>query len=171
MDAETRAALDRDRTIDITTTGRRSGQPRRIETWFYNVDGRIYLSGSPGRRDWYANLQADPRLVFHLKQNVRADLPCDLSEASAALSVECSAEDAPPWAMTDGVFLEQRPTGRREARSVAAAKPRGVFEHRRGRVARRDEVQAGTDLGDRAGRSERGQLGETVGHGPISRRD
>ena len=75
MEAEVRAALARDRTIDITTTGRRSGQPRRIETWFYNVDGRIYLSGSPGRRDWYANLQADPRLVFHLKQNVRADLP------------------------------------------------------------------------------------------------
>ena len=75
MEAEVRAALARDRTIDITTTGRRSGLPRRIETWFYNVDGRIYLSGSPGRRDWYANLQADPRLVFHLKQNVRADLP------------------------------------------------------------------------------------------------
>lgn len=75
MDAEARAALERDRTIDITTTGRRSGQPRRIETWFYNVDGRIYLSGSPGRRDWYANLQADPRLVFHLKQDVHADLP------------------------------------------------------------------------------------------------
>jgi deazaflavin-dependent oxidoreductase (nitroreductase family) len=75
MDAETRAALQRDRTIEITTTGRRSGRPRRIETWFYNVEGRIYLSGSPGRRDWYANLQADPRLVFHLKQSVHADLP------------------------------------------------------------------------------------------------
>ena len=74
MDAEIRRALERDRTIDITTTGRRSGLPRRIETWFYNVDGRIYLSGSPGRRDWYANLQADPRFVFHLKQTVRADL-------------------------------------------------------------------------------------------------
>ena len=75
MEDEIRTALARDRTIDITTTGRRSGLPRRIETWFYNVDGRIFLSGSPGRRDWYANLQADPRLVFHLKQRVRADLP------------------------------------------------------------------------------------------------
>ena len=75
MEAEVRAALARDRTIDLTTTGRRSGLPRRIETWFYNVDGRIFLSGSPGRRDWYANLQADPRLVFHLKQSMRTDLP------------------------------------------------------------------------------------------------
>ena len=75
MDQAIEAALEADRTIDITTIGRRSGQPRRIETWFYNVDGRIYLSGTPGRRDWYANLQANPELVFHLKQSVTADLP------------------------------------------------------------------------------------------------
>jgi len=75
MDDDARAALERDRTIDITTTGRRSGQPRRIETWFYNVGGRVFLSGTPGRRDWYANIVANPELVFHLKQSARADLP------------------------------------------------------------------------------------------------
>ena len=75
MDSAVRDALERDRTIDITTTGRRSGEPRRIETWFYNVDGRIFLSGTPGRRDWYANLAAQPEFTFHLKQSVRADLP------------------------------------------------------------------------------------------------
>lgn len=75
MDAAVRDALERDRTIDITTTGRRSGEPRRIETWFYNVGGRVFLSGTPGRRDWYANLVADPEFTFHLKQSVRADLP------------------------------------------------------------------------------------------------
>ena len=74
MDASLQAALEHDRTIDITTIGRRSGQPRRIETWFYSVDGTVYLSGSPGRRDWYANLQANPDFVFHLKQSVQADL-------------------------------------------------------------------------------------------------
>jgi deazaflavin-dependent oxidoreductase (nitroreductase family) len=68
------AALERDRTIDITTTGRRSGRPHRIETWFYRVDGKVYLSGSPGRRDWYANLQASPDFVFHLKQSTQAEL-------------------------------------------------------------------------------------------------
>ena len=69
------AALARDRTIDITTTGRRSGQQRRIEIWSYYVDGRVYLSGSPGRRDWYANLLANSDFVFHLKRSVQADLP------------------------------------------------------------------------------------------------
>jgi len=74
MDERVRQALARDRTIDITTTGRGSGLPRRIETWFYRVDDQIYLTGSPGRRDWYANLLANPELTFHLKQSVAADL-------------------------------------------------------------------------------------------------
>jgi len=67
-------ALSRGHTIDITTHGRRTGQPRRIETVFHNIDGRIVLSGMPGRRDWYANLLAEPRFTFHLKGTVKADL-------------------------------------------------------------------------------------------------
>jgi deazaflavin-dependent oxidoreductase (nitroreductase family) len=75
MDERVRQALANDRTIDITTTGRSSGLPRRIETWFYRVDDQIYLTGAPGRRDWYANLLANPDFTFHLKQSVAADLP------------------------------------------------------------------------------------------------
>ena len=63
--------------IDITTTGRRSGQPRRIEIVYHVIDGRIYISGSPRRerRSWLANLDANPRFTFHLKRGSRADLP------------------------------------------------------------------------------------------------
>lgn len=68
-------ALSRGHTIDITTTGRRSGRAHRIETVFHNIDGRIVLSGMPGRRDWYANLLADPHFTFHLKGAVKVDLP------------------------------------------------------------------------------------------------
>jgi deazaflavin-dependent oxidoreductase (nitroreductase family) len=77
MDDRIRQALTRGRTVDITTTGRRSGQPRRIEIVFHNIDGRLYLSGMPSRRrrSWLANLEADPRFTFHLKSPVRADLP------------------------------------------------------------------------------------------------
>lgn len=74
---EIRGALGRGQTIDITTTGRRSGEARRKEIVFHNIDGRIYISGTPRprRRDWLYNLEADPRLTFHLKGEVRADLP------------------------------------------------------------------------------------------------
>lgn len=69
------AALANDLTIDITTTGRTSGLPRRIEIWFLNIEGRIYITGTPGKRDWYANLLAEPAMTFHLKESVEADLP------------------------------------------------------------------------------------------------
>jgi deazaflavin-dependent oxidoreductase (nitroreductase family) len=68
-------ALRRERTIDITTIGARSREPRRIETWAWVADGAVYLTGTPGRRDWYANLKANPELTLHLKRGLRADLP------------------------------------------------------------------------------------------------
>ena len=76
-DESLQRALRRGHTIDITTTGRRSGQPRRIEIVFHNFDGRIYITGRPSRqtRAWIHNLEADPRFTFHLKGAVRADLP------------------------------------------------------------------------------------------------
>jgi deazaflavin-dependent oxidoreductase (nitroreductase family) len=76
MDDRIRRALSRGHLIDITTTGRRSGQPRRVELVFHAIDGRIYLSGMPGfPRSWLANLDTEPRFTFHLKGAVRADLP------------------------------------------------------------------------------------------------
>jgi hypothetical protein len=51
------------------------GTPRRIETWFYRVDGTVYLTGLPGRRGWAANLESEPAFTFHLKNGVEADLP------------------------------------------------------------------------------------------------
>jgi len=66
------AGLAATRTIEITTIGRRTGRPVRIEIWWFRVDGRFIITGTPGRRDWLANLQADPRLVVHV---LGRDLP------------------------------------------------------------------------------------------------
>jgi deazaflavin-dependent oxidoreductase (nitroreductase family) len=78
MDPAIRAALDRGGIIDITTTGRRTGELRRIEIVLHNIDGRIVISGMPRRdrtRAWIRNIEADPRLTVHLKRGVTADLP------------------------------------------------------------------------------------------------
>jgi deazaflavin-dependent oxidoreductase (nitroreductase family) len=78
VDERIRHALSRGHTIDITTTGRRTGEPRRIELVFHNIEGRIVISGSPRAdrtRAWIHNLVADPHLTFHLKRGVTADLP------------------------------------------------------------------------------------------------
>ena len=74
MSEQVQRALAHDRTVDITTIGRRSGQPRRIEIWFHNLDGRIYISGRPGLRGWYANVVAHPDFEFHLKESAEADI-------------------------------------------------------------------------------------------------
>jgi len=75
MDEHIQHALARDHTIDITTRGRKTGQLRRTEIWFHHIDGHVYITGTPGRRDWYANLVAHPEFTCHLKQSVNADLP------------------------------------------------------------------------------------------------
>jgi len=77
MDDALRAALATSQVIDITTTGRRSGAPRRIEIVDHVIDGRIYITGQPRptTRAWIHNLAADPRLTVHLKNGVQADLP------------------------------------------------------------------------------------------------
>jgi len=55
--------LSRTRTIDLTTIGRRTGEPRTVEIWWFHVDGRFIITGTPGRRDWLANVRANPKVV------------------------------------------------------------------------------------------------------------
>jgi len=82
-DDRVRDALSRAQSvIDMTTTGRQSGKPRRLEIVLHNIDGRLYISGVPSRqrRSWLANLEANPRLTIHLKRGVKADLPATARE-------------------------------------------------------------------------------------------
>jgi deazaflavin-dependent oxidoreductase (nitroreductase family) len=77
VDDRVRRALRHGHRIDITTTGRRTGLPRRIEIVFHNLGGRLYITGTPRadrKRAWLLNLEADPRFTFHLVRPVAADL-------------------------------------------------------------------------------------------------
>ena len=76
MDDKTKQALDAGGIADITTTGRKSGKARRIEIYFHQFDGDYYLLGRPGpKRDWEANIEANPEFTLHLKRGVKADIP------------------------------------------------------------------------------------------------
>ena len=57
----------------LTTTGRKSGNPHRIEIWFGVSDGRIYLmSGGREKSDWVQNLIAEPVVSLEIgDQQVR----------------------------------------------------------------------------------------------------
>ena len=78
MNENIRTALHRSQVIDLTTTGRRTGRPRRIEIFLHEKDGRLFISGMPRAdrtRDWIHNVTADPYVVVHLKRTVSADIP------------------------------------------------------------------------------------------------
>lgn len=99
-----------DRTIDITTTGRRTGEPRRVEIVFYRAGDDIYLSGipAPKQRDWLINLRANPHFTFHLKHDVVADLPAEATVVT----------DPTDRRHVLAVFVELQPP-KRPAQSVA----------------------------------------------------
>ena len=78
LDESTRAALQHSQILDVTTTGRRTGQRRRIEIFLHHDDDQLFITGMPRAdrtRDWIHNISADPRVVVHLKQSVVADVP------------------------------------------------------------------------------------------------
>jgi len=77
VDPSVASALHRSQVIDLTTVGRRSGEPRRIEIFLHELDGRLFVSGmpSPRTRAWLHNVAADPHVVIHLKRGATADVP------------------------------------------------------------------------------------------------
>ncbi len=85
MDQQVKSALDRGGVIDITTVGAKTGRERRIEINYVQLDGSYYITGMPGRkRDWLANLRANPGFTVHLKDDVPADVPAEATEITDA---------------------------------------------------------------------------------------
>ena len=75
MDERVVQALQTDRVVDITTIGRKTGLPRRIEIGLVHLEDMIVISGNPGRpRSWYANLLANPGFTLQVKGSAQADL-------------------------------------------------------------------------------------------------
>jgi deazaflavin-dependent oxidoreductase (nitroreductase family) len=68
----------------LTTIGRRSGRPHRIEIWFAVENERLYLmSGGRDRSDWVRNLQANLRVTIELGVETRAGVARILQEGTA----------------------------------------------------------------------------------------
>lgn len=112
MNDHVRRALGHAHLIDVTTTGRRTAQPRRIELTFHPIDGRVYLSGMPGRpRSWLANMRVNPRITFHLKGPVTADLPASVREITDPVERRQIMERvARNWGRTDvDVMMDHSP--------------------------------------------------------------
>ena len=85
MDATAVDALARGGVVDITTVGAKTGANRRIEIVFHQFDGNYYITGKPGfKRDWLANLIANPQFTVHLRGAGSADVSATAREITDA---------------------------------------------------------------------------------------
>ena len=96
-------------TCELTTLGRRSGRPRRVEIWYVVVDGQIVVTGTPGARHWLANLRHHSDAVLHLRDPQR-DLAVRATEVVDGAARRRVAEEAwrlQPWYAEQPYPLEQ----------------------------------------------------------------
>ena len=65
----------------LTTIGRSSGKPHRIQIWFAVDNGRVYLmSGGRDRSDWVKNLKENPVITLEIGDEKRAGVATILAE-------------------------------------------------------------------------------------------
>ena len=71
----------------LTTTGRRSGEPHRMEIWFVAHDDGAFLLSDTGRSDWYRNLEARPEVSLEIGGERRDTMARPVSADDAANAV------------------------------------------------------------------------------------
>lgn len=80
--------LGTEKFIYLTTTGRKTGKPHRVELWFAAAGGIIYLSHEGRETDWMRNIKNNPEVNFEISGNKFVGkaryLQCDESEATKA---------------------------------------------------------------------------------------
>jgi deazaflavin-dependent oxidoreductase (nitroreductase family) len=97
----------------LTTTGRRTGQPREIEIWFTRLAGRFYvIAEHRDRAQWVRNLRAEPRVRVRLgrrgrPRSARARVVDARREGALAAAVRQRSELKYGWG--DGLVVELAP--------------------------------------------------------------
>ncbi len=81
----------------LTTTGRKSGKPHRIEIWFAIEGGRMFmLSGGGDRADWLRNIRRNG--------DVRVQVGSQSTQARARVA-RAGAEDQRARELLDGKYM------------------------------------------------------------------
>jgi deazaflavin-dependent oxidoreductase (nitroreductase family) len=80
------APLARHWNCKLTTTGRKSREPRSVTIWFAPGDGCIYLTGGPEGPQWFRNARSNPEVGLQIgatRLRGRARVVDDEAEAAA----------------------------------------------------------------------------------------
>jgi deazaflavin-dependent oxidoreductase (nitroreductase family) len=118
FDAETYETATKEKEVELTTFGRKTGKPSRRIIWITAMDGKIYVRSGPGMtRDWPKNLVANGRGILHMAGK---DLPVQARHVTDP--TEARAMHAPVKAKYDA----QRPASSGSEPLTAAEE--AVFE-------------------------------------------
>ncbi|MCC6626925.1 MAG: nitroreductase family deazaflavin-dependent oxidoreductase [Chloroflexi bacterium] len=62
------ALCEREREVELTTSGRVTGRPTRVTIWITAADGHLYIRSGRGMttRDWPRNLRARAEAILHV---------------------------------------------------------------------------------------------------------
>jgi deazaflavin-dependent oxidoreductase (nitroreductase family) len=95
----------------LTTRGRGSGQPREIEIWFTNREGRQYMIAEHGERaQWVQNIRADARVSWRLGERAfrgRARVVDPVAESALSIAVKALSTFKYGWG--EGLVVELTP--------------------------------------------------------------
>jgi deazaflavin-dependent oxidoreductase (nitroreductase family) len=115
----------------LTTVGRRSGRPRRIEIWFTRHEGCYYLVAERGRRSqWVRNLLADPAVRARVgTRGFRAHARVVDHRAERELVGAVRRRSEAKYGWGDGLVVELRPA-RRAVPLSPSPRPRSARRRR-----------------------------------------
>ena len=97
----------------LTTTGRRSGQPREIEIWFTRHEDRYYLIAEHrDQANWVQNLRANPQINIRVAGS-SSEATARVMDANAepALCRQIQALSEKKYGWGDGLIVEITPVG------------------------------------------------------------
>jgi deazaflavin-dependent oxidoreductase (nitroreductase family) len=112
----------------LTTTGRRSGQPREIEIWFTRHAGRYYVIAEHGdQAHWVQNLRANPQVHIRIAGSTfEATARVMDANAEPPLCRQIQALSVKKYGWGDGLIVEITPVGEKGA--DAARRPTTAHE-------------------------------------------
>jgi deazaflavin-dependent oxidoreductase (nitroreductase family) len=94
----------------LTTRGRRTGEPREIEIWFTQHDGRYYVIAEYETSHWVRNVRADPRVqikVGESQTSARAWVLDQQANGELIRTVQALSRQKYGWG--DGLVVEFTP--------------------------------------------------------------
>jgi deazaflavin-dependent oxidoreductase (nitroreductase family) len=105
----------------LTTTGRRTGRPHRIEIWFVVHDGAAYLLAGSRDSDWYRNLTANEAVTLEIDRERRDTVARPADEEPSAAEVRAAmvakyqpgyGEDLTGWSVESALVRVEWPSER-----------------------------------------------------------